>query len=114
MTERSNALEELRAQRNQLQLTFHKAVKQRDAALAENERLQGDKREENAAKMQWNRRAVAAELQNERLRAALTKARYLAQAARRAMRDHGGAEKFLDLNASVAEFQTAFDALNVL
>ncbi len=45
--------------------------------------------------------------------AVLTKARYLAQAARRAMRDHGGAEKFLDLNASVAEFQTAFDALNV-
>jgi hypothetical protein len=44
-------------------------------------------------------------------RAALTKAHYLAQAARRAMRDHGGAEEFLDLNAAVAEFQSAYDAL---
>lgn len=51
-----------------------------------------------------------AEAEIERLRTALTKAHYLAQAARRAMRDRGGAEKFLDLNASVAEFQKAYDA----
>lgn len=43
----------------------------------------------------------------ERLRLAVSKGEFLAQAAGRAMRDHGGAEKFLDLNAAVAEFRAA-------
>lgn len=45
----------------------------------------------------------------DRLRAALTKGHYLAQAARRAVRDIGG-DKTLDLNAAAAEFQAAYDA----
>lgn len=50
---------------------------------------------------------VAKQEENERLRTAVSKGEYLAQAAGRAMRDHGGAEKFLDLNAAVAEFRRA-------
>lgn len=43
----------------------------------------------------------------EKLQEALEHGEYLAQAASRAMRDHGGPEKFLDLNAAVARFREA-------
>jgi hypothetical protein len=45
----------------------------------------------------------------ERLKAVVEKGEYLAQAAGRAMRDHGGAQKFLDLNAAITEFRTTME-----